>query len=144
MQKRIKSEEISEYVGYWLCADGRIIERLSGTVIPVYSNGTARLKKADGKKEAVVAHRLIALAFVPKPEGFNFVKFKDGDPTNRSADNLEWVLSAKVVSEKSLEIVRLKQEGLSSVEIAHIMQTTPQYINRVLKDHKKRLALMQK
>lgn len=139
--KRIKSEEISEYVGYWICDNGDIIERETGMVMPVYINGTVRLKRADGRKECTSAHRLIAEVFVPKPEGANFIKFKDGNRFNRRADNLEWTIGVKPVSEKSKEIVALKLAGYSSVEIAEMMHCTPQYVNRVLKDHKKRLAL---
>lgn len=136
-----KSEEVSEYVGYWISADGRILDRKTGTVLPIYSSGVVRLRKENGRYDTPSAHRLIAEAFVEKPEGANFVKFLDGNVGNRAARNLEWVIGVRPVSEKSREIVGLKLDGMSSVEIAELIDCTPQYVNRVLKDHRKRMAL---
>ena len=35
-------------------------------------------------------HRLVAEKFIPNPEGYEHVIFKDGNPMNCNADNLEW------------------------------------------------------
>ena len=35
-------------------------------------------------------HRLVAEKFIPNPEGYEYVMFKDGNVKNCSADNLEW------------------------------------------------------
>ncbi len=35
-------------------------------------------------------HRLVAEKFIPNPEGYEHVIFKDGNPKNCNADNLEW------------------------------------------------------
>lgn len=141
MVKRVRSEDVSDFVGYWLCEDGRIVERDTGMVVTVYGNGTVRLLKSNGRKSNVVAHRLIAEAFVARPKGANFVKFKDGNSNNRAANNLQWVLGVKPISDRSKEIVGLKLEGLTTTQISELMHCTPQYVNRVLRDHKKRLAL---
>ena len=136
---RKKSEDISDFVGYWFCEDGTIVDRSSGEPVTVYSSGIVRLTRKDGRKDTAVAHRLIAEAFVERPEGCNFVKFKDGQPSNRAASNLMWVFGVRDVSTRTLEILKCKQLGWSTAEIAFQFQKTPQYINRLLKEHAKRL-----
>lgn len=49
-----------------------------------------RLSK-EGKKRGWFVHRLVALAFVPNPDGKEFVNHIDEDRTNNHASNLEWV-----------------------------------------------------
>ena len=43
-----------------------------------------------GKRKAIKAHRLVALAFIPNPNGLPCVNHKDEVKTNNSVDNLEW------------------------------------------------------
>lgn len=44
----------------------------------------------SGKRQCFLLHRLVALAFLPRPEGCNVVNHIDRDRTNCSAINLEW------------------------------------------------------
>lgn len=43
-----------------------------------------------GKRDRVSIHRLVAVAFLPKPEGRDFVNHKDSTRTNNNVENLEW------------------------------------------------------
>jgi len=43
-----------------------------------------------GSKKHLPVHRLVALAFVPNPEGYPIVNHKDENPANNCASNLEW------------------------------------------------------
>ena len=45
----------------------------------------------NGKRYRLLVHRIIALCFVPNPQGLPEVNHIDGDMTNCRADNLEWV-----------------------------------------------------
>lgn len=45
----------------------------------------------DGKNTRRHVHRLLALTFIPNPDGKPEVNHKDGDKLNNSLDNLEWV-----------------------------------------------------
>lgn len=51
---------------------------------------TVQLVK-DGECKYPSVHQLVALAFVPNPEGKPFVNHKDGDKSNNCFTNLEWV-----------------------------------------------------
>lgn len=47
----------------------------------------------DGVTKWHSVHRIVAEAFVPKPEGCDIVNHLDNDPNNNAASNLEWTTS---------------------------------------------------
>lgn len=51
---------------------------------------------ASGTRSKVAIHRIVALAFVENPNGFHFIKFKDGNIDNLNAENLEYVGGGRV------------------------------------------------
>lgn len=140
MVNRVDISEVDErFQGYWVMEDGRLVRWGDGSDVRVYTNGTVQLKALNGIRHNISMHRLVALAFVPNPHGWTFVVFKDGDPTNRRASNLEWSYSAKPVSPKTKEIVFLKESGWGTTQVALEMRVTTQYVNRVWRDYKKRI-----
>lgn len=51
---------------------------------------TVKLSK-NGESERIAVHRLVALAFLPNPEGLTDVNHKDFVRSNSAVDNLEWI-----------------------------------------------------
>lgn len=84
---------------------------LGGLIYTVYEDGTVygstgkkikqRLNKdgywtftagsSNEKKVRCFTHRIVAMLFVPNPNGYKEVDHLDGNRANPSADNLEWV-----------------------------------------------------
>jgi len=50
------------------------------------------------KRKGYLAHRLVALAFIPNPHNKPEVNHKDGDKHNNHVDNLEWVTTSENVT----------------------------------------------
>ena len=46
---------------------------------------------AKGKTKSYIVARLVAVAFVPNPMGYTWVRHIDGNTLNNEASNLEWV-----------------------------------------------------
>ena len=59
---------------------------------PSINRGYAYLSLRDlnGGDTSFPVHRLVALAFIPNPEGFKCVNHKDENKLNNNVDNLEW------------------------------------------------------
>ena len=53
-------------------------------------DGCVMVDFAYGRQHRQYIHRLVAEKFIPNPEGYEFIMFKDGNVKNCSADNLEW------------------------------------------------------
>lgn len=46
--------------------------------------------KQSGKQKTVYVHELVALAFIPNPNGYVEVNHKDENKSNNNVENLEW------------------------------------------------------
>lgn len=57
-----------------------------------YENGYLKANFSQGEKRTIHGvHRIIALTFIPNPEGKPCVNHKDNNPLNNKVENLEWV-----------------------------------------------------
>lgn len=73
-----------------------------------YGGYKAVQKTLNGKTKTMVIHRLVAMAFIPNLDPLkNIVNHKDGNKTNNTDENLEWVTASENV-QHSINILNNK------------------------------------
>jgi hypothetical protein len=90
----LQTKILDEYPNYVIYSDGRIWSNTSEKFMSLAPNqdgylGTVLTNK-DGKRVSVKAHRLVALAFIPNPNGYLYVNHIDENHQNNNVENLEW------------------------------------------------------
>ena len=139
---------VEEYPGYYVSDKGRVIGK-KGTILKQVSKDNDYLIVGvcrDKKCKSAYVHRLVAQAFIPNPEEKPFVNHIDGDKTNNSVNNLEWVTAwensdhayrnglsswkVKLYPEQIEEIRRRRMNGESSVSLAKDFNVSPISIRR--------------
>ena len=97
----------------WIEQQGRM-QLYKGCIMSQYINNSGylmiRLSK-ENKKYSFTVHRLVASAFVPNPNGFQYVNHKDENKTNNSADNLEWCTNEYNINYGTATLRRAKKMG---------------------------------
>lgn len=81
------------FPGYYINPSGEVYSR-SRRLTPLKSSGRSdryKLKDEDGISARHTIFRLLALAFVPNPNGYDKIIFKDRDRSNLAVNNLQWV-----------------------------------------------------
>ena len=87
-------KEIPGYHGYYASASGSIYSSKRHRLLSpqVQLNGYIFYAvRVGGVRHSLKAHRAVALAWLPNPEGKPEVHHKDEDKTNNSVENLAWV-----------------------------------------------------
>lgn len=93
-------KEIEGYPNYYIAhSPPRVFRKVDGEFLECKQTAnskkdnywTVTLRNEDGKFVKRSVHRLLMLTFVPNPEGKSQVNHIDGDKSNNSLDNLEWV-----------------------------------------------------
>ena len=87
-------KEIPNYNGAYLISNyGRVYSKHKKGYLAQTTNNNGYLKVSlwkDNKGKNEYVHRLVALAFIPNPEGFPQVNHMDEDKQNNYVENLEW------------------------------------------------------
>jgi hypothetical protein len=144
------AQAIKDFKGKWLelpnnprfiiFNDGRIwskskrkfiaTHRPNGEYIPmrnIYINGKTSLSPAY----------IIATAFISNPNEYTKVAFKDGNPFNCSASNLEWVLNTRHQGFTAADISKIKklaEDGMTQTAISKLYKTSRQNIFNIVRD----------
>lgn len=72
---------------YWVTEDGRVFNRLGEMRTYELPSG---YKRIHFNKDRFLVHRLVAMAFLEKPDGCEFVNHLDGNKGHNHRTNLEW------------------------------------------------------
>lgn len=128
-QDKILHDNIPGYPGYHISKRGRIYSRwdVNGKGI---LNKRYHLKQPHPNKKGRyiiglsqpglgttkwLVHRLVALVYLPNPEGLPYVCHKDNVPTNNSVNNLYWGTQKDNMSQASKEGRMIQAKGKDSV-----------------------------
>lgn len=95
MVAKVNEKFVTKFKDYSVTTDGRVfshrfnkIKELSPAAA---SSGYANVTLSNGKvKQYFQVHRLVAMAFLPKPKGSDIVNHIDGNKLNNALENLEW------------------------------------------------------
>lgn len=112
---------------YHLDKDGTITNLITGkpvVVSPRQYGWAVRLTYA-GEVQVCYVHRLLAMQYLPKPEGANVVAFHDEDTLNIALHNLYW-------SSRSAVAKKMHSEGGSLYHSKVPKGTKEQWLNRIL------------
>lgn len=145
--QRFKYLEIPNYGNIKVCKNGDIIGK-KGKLKPNYNNSKNYTRVHIGKK-AYSVHRLVGETWIPNPENKPQINHINGDKTENSVDNLEWVTnqenrihavknnlsSAIITYEQSKEIKKLYSSGnYTYKDLASLYNISDSNIGYIIRD----------
>lgn len=109
------------FPGCVLFADGTIEKPNGRIVMSPYENGSVSLPVKTGVHKSVKLARLVAEAFIPNPNNYKYVGFRDEIITNCHMDNLFWTSKKKrtiITEEQKFDMSQMYGKGYRVEDIA--------------------------
>lgn len=84
---------MKKYFDYSVYEDGTIVGKLGSVLNPTKTKAGYYVINlyVNKKKKRMYIHRIVALCYIDNPENKDTVNHKDGDKSNNSVKNLEWL-----------------------------------------------------
>ncbi len=137
-------EVIKEYPKYSISTYGRVMKTHNRKIMKPSQkpNGymSINLFTSDGRRKKELVHRLVAITFIPNPNGLPQVNHIDRVRSNNCVSNLEWVTakenSAKSSVPKKIRVISIKSgyvaEFDSVREASNVLSLTESNISACL------------
>lgn len=130
----VEYREIPGYPDYYAGYDGTIYsgksDKLRKPNIDKDGYLQVTLLSIEHKNNSEKVHRLVALAWLPNPDGKPQVHHKDEDTTNNSVDNLAWV-TAKENINAGTRTRRMAETNRKPVVLTNVTDGTKLYFSSV-------------
>lgn len=147
----MRVEDISGYEGRYTISECGIIRNRWGNEVKSHARPDGyiqvRLVDSEGKRKSHLHHRLVANAFIANPDGLNEVNHINGDKSDNSVSNLEWLSKAdnakhaystglrargsKLNETDAIRITELTKLGMTNKLIAQLFGVSRQLISNI-------------
>ena len=128
---------------YWIKQDGKVLTNNQVEKKPQNVNDYAQVMLyIDRKYTFHYVHKLVAECFLPNPNGYSYVKHKDGNHWNNNVSNLEWSpkpIRSKVVNfrgsvpDEIVDFIREHyQNPYNQQELAEMFKISQSYISNLV------------
>ena len=98
-------KEYENYKDYYVTIDGQVFSTKYKKPKPIKPNNVGKyqtVRLSDGNKtKTFYLHRLVALAFLPKPTNSDRVVHIDGNKHNNNVNNLKWYMNCLLYTSPS-------------------------------------------
>ena len=147
---------VKHYVNHWKGGLKRINQSIRKQRIEADGRPRVVLSK-NGVNRKFPTYRLMAIAFLPNPNGYKEINHKDENPSNNSLDNLEWcdrkyninygtrTLRSKITKRQPLLAYKNGNPFMffsSSQEAAHILNVSVSLISMAIHNKTKAKGLI--
>lgn len=147
----IKPVPIEGYSDKYKVSNDGVVYTSNGEVLKLHTDGYNRLQVTmwnGGKRKVIALHRLLALAFIPNPNGYSMVAHKDGNLLNNKLSNLEWGKNNVDYSSTSFPITlcnlnTLEEKTFPSINqcgtyLAEVYNSSPSSVTTILSEKLKK------